>query len=225
MSSRRCLAGVLLCTAAIAGTARADERNLIGTYLDIFAPEAVGFRGDHLFDLSDENGDFAGKQAVRGGTFLGAGHGFRNLFVLPHGALLLDELLLAWGDLDGAQMQWQQASRAMRFEILIGAGWGFPVGPFYFHTATVLGGAWLGFDVIGATNSDVALASVGAPSSSPMRGSLSIWDFRAGQEVGVHLQIARLAAIFADGTIDYDGQWRVRAGISVGTHDLEAGRR
>jgi hypothetical protein len=193
--------------------------------MDIFAPEAVGFRGDHLFDFSDESGQFAGKQNVRGGTFLGAGHGFRNIFTLPHGALLLDELLMTWGDLSGAQMQWQQASRAMRFEVLLGAGWGFPVGPFYFHTATVVGGAWLGFDVIGPTPSDLALASMGSSSGGSTHGNLSLWDFRAGQQIGVHVQIAKLAAIFADGSIDYDGQWRVRAGISVGTHDFETTKR
>jgi hypothetical protein len=48
--------------------------------------------------------------------------------------------------------------------------------------------------------------------------SASLWrvDLRLGQQVGAHVQVARALALFADGTLDYDGQWRVRAGFAIG---------
>ena len=59
-------------------------------------------------------------------------------------------------------------------------------------------------------------ATTGAASAAVASSSLSRIDLRLGQQVGAHVQVGKAFALFADGTIDYDGQWRVRAGIAIG---------
>jgi hypothetical protein len=59
-------------------------------------------------------------------------------------------------------------------------------------------------------------ASSGAAMASTASSSLSRVDLRLGQQIGAHVQLGKSFALFADGTIDYDGQWRVRAGIAIG---------
>jgi hypothetical protein len=63
----------------------------------------------------------------------------------------------------------------------------------------------------------VAAATVGSTAMGDAPGyGLSRFDLRAGIQLGVHVQICRLAAIYADGTIDYDGQYRIHVGVAVG---------
>jgi len=59
-------------------------------------------------------------------------------------------------------------------------------------------------------------ATTGAAMASTASSSLSRIDLRLGQQIGGHVQLGKAFALFADGTIDYDGQWRVRAGIAIG---------
>ena len=59
-------------------------------------------------------------------------------------------------------------------------------------------------------------ATTNATSAAIASSSLSRTDLRLGQQLGAHVQLGKAFALFADGTIDYDGQWRVRAGIAIG---------
>ena len=36
-----------------------------------------------------------------------------------------------------------------------------------------------------------------------------------GVQVGAHLQVSKLAALYGDVTLDYNGQWRLRFGIAI----------
>jgi hypothetical protein len=67
-----------------------------------------------------------------------------------------------------------------------------------------------------ATRYEFFDASAAAAGAAPPALKMSRVDLRLGQQLGAHVQLASAVALFADGTIDYDGQWRVRAGIAIG---------
>ena len=102
-----------------------------------------------------------------------------------------------------------------RAEFLTGLGYEVHLGrALSLHTASIVG-----LDAVWMDRAQqVALfdATTGAAMSSTASSSLSRVDLRLGQQVGAHVQLGKAFALFADGTLDYDGQWRVRAGIAIG---------
>lgn len=87
-------------------------------------------------------------------------------------------------------------------------GYQYTIGPVTLHTATV--GTWRSFDV--------TLDAAAAPYYPLTREGL-----RVGQEIGIHARLGPIITVFADGAMDYDGAWRVQAGIGFSALDL-AGR-
>jgi hypothetical protein len=97
-----------------------------------------------------------------------------------------------WGRFN--QLPFSTVSRA---EMLASVGYEGTLGILVLHTATVLGFDYQSFDI-------------------GKNASMSMFALRAGQQVGAQVQLGGVLALYADGTIDWDGQWRVRAGISIG---------
>jgi hypothetical protein len=183
--------------------------------------EAVGELRSKTYDLytgakGEDGNTFVGNQEVRGGSFLGGGLGLRATLAFEHGFQLSFEEGYMVGQILGADMPWSSHARADHFTGLFGAGWGFAAGPFRFHTATIIGVDYMGFDVAGPLAPFGVVAPGVDPSAGPFSWNLSRWDLRLGQQVGMHVAVAGIVGLFADGTIDYDGQWRVRAGITIG---------
>jgi hypothetical protein len=198
---------------AFLAAARADAAPLSG-YIDLLAGELVGEMGRQGYDVRLRNGPFVGTAALGGGLLADGGLGMREVICLLGGARVSGELSVGFGRLVDPTGPFASYSRVTRMELLAGLGYEVPLGRWVLiHSATVFGldGQWL--DAVG----DEALGKGAA-------FELSRLDFRLGQQMGLHVHLAERIALFADGTLDYDGQWRVRAGFSVGRSSALAGR-
>jgi hypothetical protein len=196
-------------------TAQAKPSNSYFEYLDILAGEAVGELRGQTYDVS--NGDHFARNMTLGGIYAGGGFGLRPVYRFPHGVRLSLETSAAWGRLhvNNSAFDFSMMTRA---EFLTGVGWETTLGRvLVLHTATIIGldAAW-----VNATPHKTSLdAATGQPTSggSDAQGfGLSRTDLRLGQQVGAHVQLSNWIALFADGTLDYDGQWRARAGVALG---------
>lgn len=216
-----CLVGVALAAATRPAAARGDK----SYFLDILTAEVVGERGTRSYDLEarlprddKETGAFIGTQEVRGGTFVGGGFGLRWVFGLDCGLHLAFESSIQGGRFSGATMPWNSSSRAWRAEFLTTVGYQLDLGPLTPHLGLVFGTDGMGFDVAGAK--DKGWPEPGPDGTGGLLGySMSRWDLRAGVQVGAHINVHKAIALYADGTMDYDGQWRVRAGLAFGGRD------
>jgi hypothetical protein len=184
-------------------------------YVDILAGEVVGEIGTQLYDRSD--GDhFQGTLAL-GGIYAGGGIGVRPVFRFPDGVRLSLETSAAWGrlHLNNSAFDFSMMTRA---EFLTGLGWETTLGRILIlHTETIIGldAAW----VNGLPRRPTLDAATGQPASGTaamQTFGLSRTDLRLGQQVGLHLQLSNWIALYADGTLDSDGQWRARAGVALG---------
>ena len=199
----------LVAAALLSSTAQAKETL---EYLDILGAEVVGEIGTQTYDESIDK-KFVGTRDVAG-VLVGGGIGVRPVFVLPSGVRFSMEVSGTWGRLRDADPG-VAYSTMTRLEWLTGLGYELHLGrAVALHTASLVGldAAWMDR----AQQIQLFDATTGAAASSLSSSSLSRINLRLGQQVGAHVQLAKSFALYADGTIDYDGQWRVRAGIAIG---------
>jgi len=193
----------------IASTASAKETL---EYLDILGAEVVGEIGTQTYDEKVDK-HFVGTRDVAG-LLVGGGIGVRPVFVLPSGVRFSMEVSGTWGRLRDADPGVSYSTMS-RVEWLTGLGYEWHPGrSISLHTASLIGldAVWMDraqqIQLFDATTNGTMLATASS--------SLSRTDLRLGQQIGAHVQLGKAFALYADGTIDYDGQWRVRAGIAIG---------
>ena len=188
-------------------SARAKDKDSF-EYIDLLTAEAVGELSTQTYDERIKK-DFVGTREVAG-VLVGGGIGIRPVWRFPSGVRLSIEASGVWGRLRDADNNFSY-STVTRAEFLTGIGYELHLGKSVaLHTATMIGLDAQWFD---ASPRYVLLDSTASTSPS---SSLERVNLRLGQQVGAHVQLANAVALFADGTLDYDGQWRIRAGISIG---------
>jgi hypothetical protein len=226
---RRMLAVIALTTAC--STAYASKDSPI-EYIDLLSPELVGEIASRPYDVREtvakDDKRFIGTTAVDGGLLWAGGIGFRLVLRVDprhdastpstHGLHLSFEASVGFGRLTGANGPFLDYSTATRGEFLSGLGYEVALGRYVvLHTATMVGVSIQDLDAANLRDTPAPALSTFAPGSAPPPGfSLEAVDLRLGQQVGLHVQVAKWVALFADGTVDYDGQWRARVGISLG---------
>ncbi len=181
-------------------------------YIDILSAEVVGEIGTQSYDERVDK-MFVGNRDVAG-VLVGGGIGARPVWVLPSGVRFSIEVSGTWGRLRDADPN-VAYSTVTRAEFLTGLGYELHLGrSVALHTASLIGldAQWMDR----AQRVELFDATTGAAMASTASSSLSRVDLRLGQLIGAHVQVGKSFALFADGTIDYDGQWRVRAGIAIG---------
>ena len=199
----------LVMLAALSSTARAKETL---EYLDILGAEVVGELETQRYDEKIDK-RFAGTRDVAG-LLVGGGIGVRPVFVLPSGLRFSIEVSGTWGRLRDADAG-VSYSTVSRVEWLTGIGYELHLGKSWaLHTTSLVGldAVWMDR----AQQIQLFDATTNATSAAVASSSLSRTDLRLGQQLGAHVQLGKAFALYADGTIDYDGQWRVRAGIAIG---------
>lgn len=202
----------------VATEARADET---WGFFDILSPEVVGELGTKTYDLNQQidkdNSRFLGNQTVGKGRFLGGGFGMRLLVGGANGFFGGGEFYVGGGRIAGADLAWSSTSTAMHYDVVTTAGWALTLKQVLtLHAAVVLGFDGMRFDVAGPKDT-VAAATAGAGNGTdPPSLTLSRLDMRAGAQLGMHLNLYKVLALYADGTIDYDGQYRIRFGLAIG---------
>jgi hypothetical protein len=223
---------ILLVMLITVGAARgAQARSSPLEYLDILSPEVVGEIGSRPYDVSQtvakDDQRYIGTTPLSGGYALLGGIGFRLVMRFDprqnaytpstHGLHVSFEGSVGFGRLNGVDGPFNDYASATRGEFLSGLGYEVSLGRYVvLHTATMIGVSLQSMDAAGLRATQTALTTLPAPGVAPPGYSLEAVDLRLGQQVGVHVQLVRWVALFADGTIDYDGQWRVRAGIALG---------
>ena len=179
-------------------------------YVDLLTTEAVGELSTQTYDERIDK-KFVGTRDVAG-VMIGGGVGIRPVFRFANGLRFSVEVSGTWGRLRDADPG-VAYSTVTRAELLNGLGYEIHVGcALALHTATLVGldAAWLD------RAQQIALFDASTMASPIQSSSLSRVDLRLGQQIGAHVQLAKAVALYADGTLDYDGQWRVRAGIAIG---------
>jgi hypothetical protein len=213
---RRALAIAILLFSSTA--ARAND--LYG-YYDLLIPEAVGELGTRTYDLdvTAPGGDkiFRGNVPVSGGHYLGAGFGL-HVLVVNHGFLVGGEASVSGGRLAGENLPFDSTSTALHYSVIANLGYALSLGEVaMIHGAALIGFDGMRFDVAGPQSGIAALvANANPPPSALLDYTLSRHDLRLGLTAGIHVNVAKLVAVWADGSIDYDGQWRVRCGFAFG---------
>ena len=199
----------LVALATLSSTARAKESL---EYLDLLGAEVVGEFGTQTYDEKIDK-RFVGTRDVAG-LLVGGGIGVRPVFVLPSGLRFSVEVAGTWGRLRDADPG-VSYSTVSRLEWLTGIGYEAHLGRrVALHTASLVGldAAWMDR----AQQIRLFDATTNAATAAMASSSLSRIDLRLGQQIGAHVQLGKAFALYADGTLDYDGQWRVRAGIAIG---------
>ena len=199
----------LLALAALSSTANAKETL---EYLDLLGAEVVGEIDTQTYDEKVDK-RFVGTRDVAG-LLVGGGIGVRPVFVLPSGVRFSLEVSGTWGRLHDADPG-VAYSTMTRAEWLTGLGYEWHLGrALSLHTESLVGldAVWMDR----AQQIQLFDATTGAAASAIASSSLSRIDLRLGQQIGAHVQLGKTFALYADGTLDYDGQWRVRAGIAIG---------
>lgn len=227
MKSVSLLALALVAPALFA--ARPAEARKDGGYFDILGAEATGEFASQRYDVYQKRGDderFIGNIDARRGTFLGGGFGVRLVYGHKNGLRISGETSYQAGRLIGGELPWGATSIAQRGEMLGSVGYNLVTGRFVWHVAGVLGCDFTSFKVaqpaFGPAQSlmsdSSALATVSTGANSPLADELILkrWGLRAGAQVGAHLQLADMMALYTDATFDYDGQWRARFGFAFG---------
>lgn len=213
----------------VLASARPAAAKVKGGYLDILLAEAVGDFGTQQYDVyrSHDGSDvFVGTQPLdrRQGTLLAAGFGLRLIFATENGLRFSGEVSVQGGRLVGSSDPLLLTSTVTRAEVMAGFGYQAALGPLVLHTAGLLGSDYSSLKATLAPFSATALGSTAAAPGPQGVGddfTLRRWGLRLGVQVGAHVQVSKLTALYADATLDYDGQWRARCGIAIG----EPGRR
>jgi hypothetical protein len=166
-------------------------------FVDILTAQIVGEMKPRAYDLKLDD-QFIGVAMVHAQPLVSGGFGLRVVGRHPSG----DSNGGLRFSFEGAG-QWgrfhedREVGTVTRGELLTGLGYEGTLGPLILHTATIVGFDYQSFAI-----------GKGA--------SVDQFSLRAGQQVGAHLHMGSVFFLYADGTLDYDGQWRVRAGISIG---------
>jgi hypothetical protein len=202
---------------ALLAAVPARANDLYG-YYDLSVVDVVGEIGTKTYDRSVKAGDgsrFVGVEQVKGGVYGGGGFGLGVQVVAAHGFLFGANAQVSGGRITGANLPWGSTSTALHYAVVTDAGYALSLGHFaMIHGAAVLGFDGMRFDVADPT-SPIALALAGS-SISPSSFTLSRFDLRLGALLAVHVNFAKLAAVYASAELDYDGQYRVQAGLSFG---------
>jgi hypothetical protein len=214
---RTLIAPALALLAALAGRAQAND--LYG-YYDIIIPEAVGEIDAKTYDLSAKVGKddnrFIGNQVLKGGQYVGAGFGL-HVLVVHDGLLLGGEASISGGRIQGAEAPWAAMSEAMHYSMMLNVGYALSLGErVMIHGAGVLGFDGMQLEVAGPMSGVATLTGGDGQPIQPLGYHLERHDLRLGLTGGVHFNIAKFVAIWADGEIDTDGQWRARGGLAFG---------
>ncbi|MDB4964513.1 MAG: hypothetical protein JWN44_202 [Myxococcales bacterium] len=181
-------------------------------YLDLLTVEAVGELSTQIYDVRVDK-RFVGNRG-EAGVLVGGGFGIRPVFRFGNGVRLSLEASGTWGRLRDADPA-TSYSAVTRAEFLTGIGYEWSLGrAVVIHTATLVGLDYVTFEV--APRFQFFDASAEAAAATPGATQLERIDLRLGQQLGAHVQLASAVALFGDGTLDYDGQWRIRAGIAIG---------
>ncbi|MGZ3428354.1 MAG: hypothetical protein ACXVCV_17000 [Polyangia bacterium] len=197
----------MLTLLALSSSARAKETL---EYMDLLTTEAVGELSTQTYDERVDKKFVGTREAA--GVLVGGGIGIRPVFRFANGLRFSVEVSGTWGRLRDADPG-VAYSTVTRAEFLTGLGYEIHVGrALALHTATLVGldAAWMD------RAQQIVLFDASANASPIQSSSLSRVDLRLGQQLGAHVQLAKAVALYADGTLDYDGQWRVRAGIAIG---------
>jgi len=210
----------VLLLSSLAGATEKKDFGLHLEYLDLLGPEVVGETGDRRYDVG-QGSVHLGTVNLQGGQMLGGGVGLRAVFTNLTGVRLSVESSYFAGRFREGSVALPDLGVIARAELLGSLGIEGTIGEiFTIHTATVTGLDYSEFDARASLFSPRAIATPmpasGSQPATPVGTHLSNTSMRLGQQVGVHIQIAKMIAMYADGTYDYDGQWRVRAGISIG---------
>jgi hypothetical protein len=210
----------LACVMLFGAVAEARGSDLNG-YFDFIVPEVVGELRDKTYDLSRQVGDdwrFVGNTKVGKGLYTGGGFGIHVLVAWPKVLLVGGEASVTGGRITDAQLPFAATSTALHYSLAaqIGVQHAFSVA--MIHAAAVIGFDGMRFDVAGPPQGE---SLVGGGGDAPPGYRLERFDMRAGLQLGVHVNVARLMALWADGEIDYDGQYRFRAGLAIGAPGTE----
>jgi hypothetical protein len=229
----RTLGLVTLLTLAAAGAAHARELKFPFEYVDILGPEVVGEFASRTYDVNfkpegSSTSRFVGTVPLAGGVMAGGGFGARLVLRLDCNLRFSFDLGISAGRLVGVSGPFDEYSSVLRWEILTGIGYEWTLGErVVIHTATITGVAGQETDGAGLRMAMAGFAATAGTSpmspvpnalsaQPPPSFSLSATDFRLGQQLGIHVQLSKMVALYADGTFDYDGQWRARAGFAIG---------
>ncbi|MFO0578763.1 MAG: hypothetical protein U1A78_32575 [Polyangia bacterium] len=225
MMSRRLL-GLALAVPVLCSAGPAAAR-MSGGYIDFLSAEAVGELRAQRYDVYQGSGDskrFVGNVDLPGGSYLGGGIGLRLAFAAKNGLRFSGESSISGGWMNNQDLPFAAASTALRGELLGSVGYQLATGPLVWHVAGVLGCDFMSFKAAQPTFGSAPMAISGSAGGPPVplvmtaeELRLERFGLRAGAQAGVHLQMSGLAALYSDVTFDYDGQWRVRFGIAVGT--------
>lgn len=219
----------------VLGSARPAAAKVKGGYIDLLLAEAVGDLGAQQYDVyrtRDGNDVFVGTLPLdrRQGTLLAAGFGLRLSFAMENGLRFSGEVSVQGGRLIGSTDPLLLTSTMTRAEAMAGFGYQATIGPVVLHTIGLLGSDYSSLKatlapaptaIQGSAASGFASRPPAPPPAPEEDLTLQRWGLRLGVQVGAHVQVAKLAALYADATLDYDGQWRARCGIAIG----EPGRR
>lgn len=187
-------------------------------FVDLLSPEVVGrVAGAQTVDLR-RGDEFLGTTKVPGGLFVGGGFGLRLVLRLDWGVRFSLEASGAWGRFQEPPPAFASTSLVTRAEALSSLGYEVPLGRWAaIHTATVIGLDYTAYDATLREGAALVAPSTGVGVARGT-GSVAVRDvaMRLGQQIGAHVAIYKALALFGDATFDWDGQYRVRFGISIG---------
>ncbi len=221
----RFLAAALLCAAtATADEPPTHEKKGFFAGIDFTPDELVGFgHGPWQVEryVGKSSRSLGAMDARDNGMMIGGGFGYRLQLAAPHGLRFALDVGYGWGRLIGGDLPWATGSGSY-FNIGAAIGYQVRFGPVVLHTATWVGGEFIGADIAdGARLPDAVQAALSSqPAAENATMSASRQTFRLGQEVGVHVAVERPMYVWADGRVDIDGEWRVRLGIGFATDDF-----
>ncbi len=213
---------LLLCLLATVGPAHAK---LVGpveaVYEDFGLFDAHALRPSS-YTLHSGQGKYAGTIGAvpvgDAGSFVGGGLAVGVVLGFRYGAQLsLQMFQVAGGGVIGGAFPFRTGT-ALSLSMAAGFGWEWIFGRVLLHASTVVG-----FD-------HTSLYFEGLPDAVRARlppFSYAGNDFRAegdatlrfGEQVGVHVRVAPMVAVFAEAEIDYGPGWHVASGIALGEHE------
>jgi hypothetical protein len=202
----------------LTGTAAAANKTPL-EYVDLLSPEVVGQFGSRDYDTKvkvDKEDRFIGPTTLDKGLFVGAGLGMRVVLRWDPGVRISVEGSASWGHLRNVDGPFRHYSTVTRGGFLSGIGYEHTFGNrITLHTASIVGIDIQELEATGSTFTQAVVlpGAADAPSTAKLRAI----DLRLGQQVGVHIHLVSMVALYADATFDYDGQYRIRAGIALGT--------
>jgi hypothetical protein len=201
----------------LTGSAAAANKTPL-EYVDLLSPEVVGQFGGRDYDTKvkvDKENRFIGQTTLDKGMFYGAGFGLRVVLRWDPGVRISVEGSAGWGHLLNVEGPFRHYATVTRGGFLSGVGYEHTfANRITLHTATLVGIDVQELEATGSQFTQAVVLPGAADAPTPVK--LQAIDLRLGQQVGVHIHLVAFIALFADATFDYDGQYRIRAGIALG---------